>query len=121
MIRIALLALLGAVGASLGPCGVSGDAEEVLLLEIAAHTVECVGVEPRRCLLVRRDGQGAWTMFYDAIEGFTHEEGYRYRVEVARRRVPDPPADGSSYAYRLLRVLTREPAESQYVPGASGL
>lgn len=44
------------------------------------------------------------------IEGFDFEEGFRYRIEVERREVADPPADGSSLSYRLLRVLSRERA-----------
>lgn len=84
--------------------------EDVLVLEVAPETVECTGEATGRCLQVRYSGSGEWTRFYDSIEGFTHEEGVRYRIEVLRRRVPDPPADGSSFRYRLLRVLEREPA-----------
>ena len=83
--------------------------EEVIVLDVAAETVECRGEATQRCLRVRRSGEEAWTNFYDRIEGFTHEEGVRYRLEVIRRRVPAPPADGSSFRYTLLRVLEREP------------
>jgi len=48
-----------------------------------------------------------WTLFYEAIDDFTHESGYHYVLRVARRVIPDPPADGSSYAYRLLAILSR--------------
>jgi hypothetical protein len=50
----------------------------------------------------------AWRLFYNSIEGFTFEEGYRWRLEVERRRVPNPPADGSSVAYRLVRIVAKE-------------
>ena len=84
--------------------------EEVIVLEVAADTVECIGEATQRCLQVRYPGSERWTRFYDSIEGFTHEEGVRYRLEVLRRRVTDPPADASSFRYRLLRVLDRVPA-----------
>jgi hypothetical protein len=58
---------------------------------------------------VRDPSETEWRNFYDAIEGFTHEAGYRYLIEVSRRPVADPPADGSSFTYRLLRILEREP------------
>lgn len=80
---------------------------EVLVLEVAADRAPCVGEAVRECLLVRRPDEAEWGLFYDAIEGFEHEPGYRYRIEVERRIVPDPPADGSSYAYRLLRMVSR--------------
>ena len=66
------------------------------------------GVEARRCLSVRRVPDGAWVNFYDPIVGFTHEPGYRTRIDVLRQRVSNPPADGSSSQYRLLRVVSRE-------------
>jgi hypothetical protein len=81
--------------------------EEELTLEVAATRVACVGVVPMECLQVRMGGQEPWQLFYDAIEGFTWEPGYRYTLRVARRVVSDPPADGSSVAYRLLEVLAR--------------
>ena len=99
-----MLCLTAACASSVEPEG------EVITLEIAPHTAECRGEALRRCLQVRRAPGEAWTNFYDAIEGFEHEPGVTYRIEVLRRRVPDPPADGSAFTWRLLRVLSREPA-----------
>lgn len=99
-----ILLLLGACTASTLDGG-----EEILTLEVAAETVPCVGEMEDRCLQVRRPGEDPWRLFYSAIRGFTHEEGTEYLLEVARRVVPDPPADGSSYAYRLVRILEERP------------
>lgn len=88
------------------------SAAEVLTLEVGPHMVDCTGEAPRRCLLVRRESEQSWTYFYDTIEGFAHEDGFRYRLEVDRQRVANPPQDGSSYRYRLLRVIVRERAEA---------
>ena len=77
-------------------------------LEVDAHRVACVGEGRTQCLRVRVLPDTSWRRFYDPIEGFTFEEGYRWRLEVEQRRVPNPPADGSSLAYRLMRVIARE-------------
>jgi hypothetical protein len=58
---------------------------------------------------VRIPPDTAWRFFYDQIEGFSFEEGFRWRLDVERRRIPNPPADGSGLAYRLLRVISKEP------------
>lgn len=86
--------------------------EDVLLLEVAPETVECVGEAIQRCLRVRRLPAESWENFYGRVEGFEHESGFRYLLEVARRPVPFPPADGLAFTYRLIRVLEREPSRS---------
>ncbi len=49
----------------------------------------------------------AWQLFYDPIDGFAYEPGYEYVLRVAERNVPNPPADGSSVAYRLVRIVSK--------------
>jgi heat shock protein HslJ len=109
------LAIAGLVWILAGSCGASGPSAsahgEVRTLEIAPTTVECVGESVGRCLRVREVPEGEWRTFYSAIEGFTHEEGVRYTVDVLRSERANPPADASRYTYRLLRVISREPAE----------
>jgi hypothetical protein len=104
--RLTLAALLGAAACSSS----TAPAERVVRLEIAERRVPCVGVGPRECLQVRPQPDAPWQLFYDHIEGFTYEPGFRYVLSVARRGVANPPADGSSLAYRLLRVVSRAPA-----------
>lgn len=87
----------------------TGVDETILVYEVAAETVTCQGEAVQQCLQVRAPGTDAWLLFYDPIEGFQHEDGVSYTLEVARRNVPNPPADGSSFAYRLLRVIDRDP------------
>lgn len=110
MLRLYLTALVWlCVIVSAGACAsAQGGTQDVLTLEVAPHTVDCTGEGPQRCLLVREVGKDEWTRFYDPIAGFEHEPGYGYRLRVERRRVENPPADGSSFEYRLLEVLSRE-------------
>ena len=83
--------------------------EEELILEVASTRVPCVGVVAMQCLQVRTSTDATWQRFYDEIEGFTWEQGYRYTLRVARRAVLDPPADGSSVAFRLVEILQKVP------------
>jgi hypothetical protein len=86
---------------------ITGVDERVFDLEVAEQQVPCVGMAPQQCLQVRERSDAPWTLFYDGIEGFTYEPGFRYLLRVAVRQVPNPPADGSSLAYRLVDVLTK--------------
>jgi hypothetical protein len=88
----------------------ASPAPEILTLEVAPARVECVGEVVSRCLLVREGATAEWRKFYGSINGFTHEEGFRYRIRVERSRVANPPADGSSYRYRLVELLSKEPS-----------
>lgn len=115
LLRLILLipALLAAPAGCglLEPDGGRRAPESVLLtLQVGPETVDCVGLIPRKCLLVRELPGESWTCFYDGIEGFVHEPGFLVTLEVERREIPDPPQDGSSYEYRLVRVLAKEPA-----------
>lgn len=101
-----LAAALFLVPACMDP---TGPKEDVLTLEIASARVPCVGVGPMECLQLRESGDADWDLFYGSIEGFTWEPGYRYTLLVARREVPNPPADGSNQSLRLLEVLSKSP------------
>lgn len=81
--------------------------EDLLVLEVAPETVPCVGEAPGRCLRIREPGAENWLTFHGVIQGFRHEDGVGYTLEVTRRRVPNPPADGSGVEYRLARILER--------------
>ncbi|MFW5741497.1 MAG: DUF4377 domain-containing protein [Myxococcota bacterium] len=70
--------------------------------------VDCQGEGPMRCMQVREDSDGEWTWFYDSIEGFEYEEGYRYELRVEVSDVDEPPAGGSSKRYRLIEIVSKE-------------
>lgn len=78
------------------------------ILEVAPVKVDCVGVAPMKCLQVRESG-GEWSNFYAPIEGFDFVEGSRYRLQVKVSKIANPPADGSSLRYQLVRVLDKMP------------
>lgn len=78
---------------------------------VASYTRECVGMVVQQCMLVREDPAGEWLNFYSDIEGFTYEPGYEYVLRVGWREIRNPPADGSSREYWLIRLVekTRAP------------
>lgn len=102
------LLLVGSL--TLGACSTLGPGETVETLYVDSMTVECVGVAVQQCLRVKRAPEAEWELFYDAIEGFDYEPGFTYVLEVEVREVEDPPADGSSLAYRLVRVVEKTAA-----------
>ena len=74
---------------------------------VASHRVDCVGEGIRKCLLVKEQPEAEWRAFYDGIEGFEHQEGYRYEILVYETPVPNPPRDASSMAHRLVRIVSK--------------
>ena len=117
MFRLALAAGLVALLGPLGACAqASSPGEEILVMEVAPNAAPCLGEARQRCLLVRQGPGDPWRFFYDAIEGFTHEPGFLYRLEVSRRRTMEAIADASAFRYRLVEILSREPAEDVAPP-----
>lgn len=116
----ALLATAAGVAVLLTGCSSAGsgatDVEsgpdssgEVVRMWVEPELVECTGVAPMECLQVAYSEGGEPQLFYDAIEGFTFTEGTSYVLDVEVTEVADPPADGSSLAYRLVEVVSEEP------------
>lgn len=80
----------------------SNDLGSTRIMEIGPEKVDCVGVGPRECLVV--DGE----YFYSVIGGFEYEEGYTYSIKVGVEDVENPPADGSSLKYTLIKIISKE-------------
>lgn len=78
-------------------------------IEVNSELVDCVGVEPQKCLQVREGPDEEWRLFYDDIAGFEFEPGFVYTLEVDVTTQERPPADAASTRYELVEVLRREP------------
>lgn len=85
------------------------DAEETKTIFIDSHLVDCVGVGPQKCMLVRDNQYSEWSNFYDNIDGFTFVEGNTYQLSVKIINIENPPADASSLKYELLEIITKNP------------
>ena len=92
-----------------GACILTSSAKREARIWIAPETVDCVGVGPQKCLLVKESEDAEWGFFYDGIDGFTFVEGVSYVIDVEITEIEDPPADASSLEYRLIRVVEEIP------------
>ena len=79
--------------------------ETIERLWIGPQLVDCIGEAPQKCMQIRRTEEGQVEWFYDQIEGFTHEIGTTYVIDVAVTDVENPPADASSLSYRLVEII----------------
>ncbi|MCE9923312.1 MULTISPECIES: DUF4377 domain-containing protein [Aeromonas] len=77
-------------------------------LYIQDKLADCVGVAPMKCMQVRSQPGENWTLFYQQIEGFTFEPGFRYQLEVRTEQLTDVPADASSVRYQLIKVVSKQ-------------
>ncbi len=107
---LASLLVASAFTAGCGNLFGSDDGVRETTLFVAPQRVPCVGLVPQSCLSVREPSQPTWELFYDSIEGFTFEPGFEYELRVRISTVENPPADASSLAYRLIRLVRKTPA-----------
>ena len=84
--------------------------DEIVTLDIGPKLVDCVGVFPQKCMLVREKGEQDFTYFYDPIEGFDYEPGYNYKLRVRKTPIENPPMDASSIQWTLVEQLSKTPA-----------
>jgi len=84
--------------------------DEVYVL-VAPHYVDTPsGIYPNKSLSIKIEGENKdwFTLYNQGIAGFEYEEGFSYRLFVRRSSVPDPPADGSSIEYVLIRIVEKK-------------
>ncbi|MCP4347132.1 MAG: DUF4377 domain-containing protein, partial [Desulfobacterales bacterium] len=86
---------------------------ETKTLLINSSLADCVGVSPRKCMLIREAESDEWKFFYDEIENFFYKEGYFYEITVRVTEIDNPPIDGSSKKYMLTEIISRTNLYSQ--------
>ncbi|MFM7572720.1 MAG: META domain-containing protein [Snowella sp.] len=77
------------------------------IVYVNGRTVPCTGVAPQQCLQIKESMKDDWTLLYQGIKGFKHEQGYVYRLRVREEIIANPPADGSSREWVLVDVLEK--------------
>lgn len=82
---------------------------EIKTIYVGSEMVDCEGVAPQKCMLVKENPEDEYTLFYDQIEGFEYEAGYEYELLVQQEQVENPPADASSIRWVLVSVESKEP------------
>ena len=89
---------------------------EIVTLFVGPETVDCVGVGPQTCLLVKENPDDEYMYFYDTIGGFQYEPGYEYELLVLVEPVENPPADASSLKYTLVAEVGKTPVAIEPAP-----
>ena len=74
---------------------------------VASTEVDCMGVGPQKCMMIKKGDDSNWLLFYGRIEGFDYEPGYEYVLDVKEERIENPPADGSSIKYILVKQISK--------------
>jgi hypothetical protein len=85
-------------------------------ITVASKKVDCVGVGPQTCLLIKKENQESWTYFYDTIIGFEYEEGFEYEILVSERNIKNPPQDASSIETTLITIISKIEKPSENLP-----
>lgn len=98
------LALASVAVTACGPLPRGAGAKTIY---VGPYQVDCVGVAPQKCLLVKQDLKDDWTLYYDQIEGFEYEPGYDYELRIQEEKVENPPADASSIRWILVDVMNK--------------
>jgi hypothetical protein len=116
-LTFSVLAVLIALSAS----SAGAQAPATKTLWVAHYRVDCVGVGPQKCMLVKEEQYSPWQTFYGQIEGFDYVEGYAYELRVVEEKIDNPPADGSSIRVKVVEVISRyesfePPAEPAPMP-----
>ncbi len=80
---------------------------------VGPEMVDCVGVAPQQCLLVKENPEDEYTLWYQPIVGFTFEPGYEYELVVNETVDPNPPADASSIQWTLVEQVSKTPVSAE--------
>lgn len=90
----------------------NGSQSELQTLFVGPIQVECEGVSPQLCLLVKSNPTDHFELFYDQIIGFEYEPGFTYELQVTEETIDDPPADSPSIRLILEEVIEEVEASS---------
>lgn len=89
---------------------------EVTLI-VASEMVDCVGVAPQKCLLIKESKeQEEWHYFYSHIAGFEYVPFYEYKLLINKAQRESVAADQSAIEYQLVKVLAKTLKNSSNIP-----
>ncbi len=97
-------------------CETMNNENEEKTLFIASKTINCIGVIPQQCLLVKTKDKEDWEYFYSTISGFNYEEGFEYVIVVLEEKVNNPIEDSSSSKYSLIKIESKIKKTSKNLP-----
>lgn len=85
------------------------DSVKEITIYVSSETGESYGFNstPEECMLVKFDNpNGEWEhLDLYRIEGFTYVKGHEYELRVKMTTLANPPADGYSHKYLLVKIV----------------
>lgn len=78
-------------------------------LYIANHKVNCTGVAPQECFLIKNSVNEEWKFHYSEISGFEYTAGNEYVIIAEKLYVATQVADAPSFYYNLNEIISKEP------------
>ena len=85
------------------------DSVKEITIYVSSETGESYGFNstPEECMLVKFDNpNGEWKhLGLYRIEGFTYVKGHEYELRVKMTTLANPPADGYSHKYLLVKIV----------------
>lgn len=85
------------------------DSVKEITIYVSSETGESYGFNstPEECMLVKFDNpKGEWEhLGLYRIEGFTYVKGHEYELRVKMTTLANPPADGYSHRYLLVKIV----------------
>jgi len=109
IIYLVCMVMIGCRSSELSDTVTESDTEiaNEKMLFIASSQVDCENPFPQKCFLVKESADSEYEYFYDAIEGFSYENGYYYTVRVGVTEIENPPVDGAGFRYELIDVIEK--------------
>lgn len=85
----------------------AGQSHKAIKVFIGNERVNCTGVAPQKCYLVKLNEEDEWQNYYNEIEGFEYEEGFEYQIKVKVKHVSNSYEDASDLQYTLIEVISK--------------
>ena len=87
------------------------DKQKTVTIYVSAETRQATtgfGSTEHECMLVKEKGESSWRPYnFGGIKGFTYEKGFDYELLVTKTIYANPPADGSSFDYTLIKIVSK--------------
>lgn len=82
--------------------------QKKITMTVKENSVPCRRMMEQVCLQVMKEGSKEWELFYDRIQGFDYEQGYRYEIVIIETPRPEPvPQDLSRNTYSLDKIISK--------------